>query len=83
MKYYRLEVSYALGTLRTDSMVTEDAKIEKIVGLPRSDSGAGFGMRDIGWVFELKTPAEVSRDKLVKAGYHMTRVTEHDDNETS
>jgi hypothetical protein len=78
-KYYRLEVSYALGTLRTNTMTKEDDKIEKIVGLPRSDSGAGFGMRDLGWVFELKTPAEVIRDKLVKAGYHMTRVTEYEE----
>jgi len=76
--YYRLDVSYGLSIARSTNLHSEDQKIIKIVGMRPDDSGAGFGMRDLGWVFELRTPATVIRDKLLAAGYNTARVSEHE-----
>lgn len=75
-KYYHLNVSYPLPA-NSKEIEKEDAKIEKIVGRESSDSGAGFGQRDIGWVFEFKTAADVTAEKLRAERYDVT-VIEHD-----
>lgn len=73
MKYYRLDVSYPF-----DGDFTHDERIAKLVGLPYTDAGAGFGWRDLGWRFELHAPAETIAERLRAAGYKAV-VTEYDE----
>lgn len=71
--YWQLCVSYELPLNGR-----KEAEIEKIVGRPPSGSGAGFGMRDMDWSFELKVPAQEIARKLREKGY-VAHVLERND----
>jgi hypothetical protein len=74
--YYRLEVAFPLNP---KTMKEDTEKVENIVGRPCSDAGAGFGARDVGWVFQLYVPTKVCADKLRAAGYTDVSITKYDD----
>lgn len=73
--YFRLEcwwpVANGLGT----------EKVAKIVGREPSDSGAGFGQRDVGWHFKAdeEKEARAAYQRLRDAGYECM-CGEYDDN---
>lgn len=64
-KYWRVDTSWPLQS--ADDLDTD--KVEKIVGRDCSDAGAGFGMRDVGFVFTDKAEAGAALKKLLDAGY--------------
>lgn len=65
--YLRLDCSWPLN----EGGLNRDAEVIKLVGRSPSDSGAGFGERDIGWVYELEQREQCLADfrKLGEAGY--------------
>ena len=63
--YFRIEVSFPLS----DDMLAGDEKVEKIAGMKRSDSGAGFGMRDVAFVVETQPEAGALIKRLLDGGY--------------
>lgn len=73
--YFRLECWWPI----TDGLGTE--KVTKIVGREPSDSGAGFGQRDVGWHFHADEENECNAAfrRLKDAGYECA-VSDYDDN---
>lgn len=76
MNYFRLECAWPL--MGIDDMDT--SKVEKIVGKPPSDSGAGFGQRDVGWTYNAneEPQARAAQLRLTEAGYE-SFLTEYDE----
>lgn len=63
MKYWRVSASWPANK----GLDTSEA--EKAVGLPISDAGMGFGLRDVGWTFSDHDEATDAMIKLHGAGF--------------
>lgn len=68
-------VSYPGYSTRTD------AKLERIVGQPRSGSGMGMGWRDLDWSFDNEVDADKADEALQAAGVQTTRTTYNTEND--
>lgn len=51
MSTHRLMVSYPIAGV-FGAIDMRDEALEAIVGYGADDAGSGFGMRDLGWMFE-------------------------------
>lgn len=60
MAEYRVNLIYQLNSDMCDS------KAEEIVGRKCSDSGAGFGERDMAWNYQTRKDAVAAWERLVK-----------------
>lgn len=71
-----LNVHYALRLYDIGSI---DAMLHTAVGQMSSDSGAGFGIRDISFAFDTRSEAETALDKLQATGLPFAFEAEVDD----
>ena len=73
--YWHLEVSFPL---EQDMAADETSKVIKIVNKEPSDSGEGFGMRDVGWTFDDELAARAAYNRLRNTGYTQVSCGEYE-----
>jgi hypothetical protein len=67
--HYRLDVAIPAlsGNGKPVDVFKVQAMVERVVGSLSDDSGMGFGLRDLGFIFKVKAKAEEAADRIEKA----------------